>query len=96
MRYFKLCSFAFADTSEGKSIDAMKEEVVQAHGNVAIVSTLVWAIAFEVSNGLCQVVRRGEGVCRKQEVASTDGGFFFHVRALVALASCSRQHAFAV
>lgn len=48
MRLYALCSFAFADTSEGKSLDDSKMEVVMAAGNVAIVSTLVWAIAFDI------------------------------------------------
>jgi hypothetical protein len=48
MRLVKLLTFAFADTSEGKSVEDLKNEIVAAHGNVAIVSTLVWAIAFDI------------------------------------------------
>lgn len=47
-RLVKTATFAFADTSEGKSTEDMKTEVVQAHCNVAIVSTLVWAIAWDI------------------------------------------------
>ena len=44
-------TFAWADTSEGKSGDDALEEIVTANASVAMVSTLVWAMAWDLLFG---------------------------------------------
>mmetsp|Transcript_42538 Transcript_42538/g.85119 ORF Transcript_42538/g.85119 Transcript_42538/m.85119 type:complete len:359 (+) Transcript_42538:36-1112(+) len=47
-RFTQLGTFQWADTSEGKSISDLKNEVTSAAGSVAMVSTLVWAMCWDI------------------------------------------------
>ena len=44
-------TFAWADTSEGVSGDSALEEIVSANGSVALVSTLVFSMAWDLLFG---------------------------------------------
>jgi len=78
MLLFNAISFRFADTSEGKDVAGMKEEIVSAHGSVAIVSTLLWAIAWNIFYGSAYSVfcNNDASLCFKS------GGFGLDGRAL--------------
>jgi len=46
--FVKMFTFDWADTSEGKSGPAIKEELMQANTSIALVSTLTWAVAWDL------------------------------------------------
>ena len=47
-RFLSMLTFAWANTSEGKSADSGKEEVMVAMGMISMVATLVWGIGWSV------------------------------------------------
>ena len=49
--YLQMFTFDWADTSEGKSGAEIQEELVQANGSIAMVSTLTWAMAWDLLFG---------------------------------------------
>ena len=50
-QYLQMFTFDWADTSEGKSGAEIQEELVQANGSIAMVSTLTWAMAWDLLFG---------------------------------------------
>lgn len=51
MCFLEQLTFAWADTSEGKTGSEMQEELVQANSSIALVSTLTWAMAWDLLFG---------------------------------------------
>ena len=81
--FIKMFTFDWADTSEGKSGAEIKDELMNANTSIALVSTLTWAIAWDLFFGsstacycstsdwaqcLCGTAWDMEGVCERERV----------------------------
>jgi hypothetical protein len=68
-------TFAWADTSEGKGGSDMIEEMVQANSSIALVSTLTWAMAWDLLFGSSTVCFCPSDPLSKWDVTRIDDCF---------------------